>query len=153
MQVEREQVQAHLSRYAGLFPCAPVERSLVPGLLVIGTGFLYPDGDELRVFLAPDATLSDMGEAQAWMWMQNAQATRDDSLTPAQQALLAELCQTYQLEYAKKRLFISLARVEDLVGAVLRLAQGMLAIAWSAYCVTPIAVEDEPPAAAADRTQ
>lgn len=146
MQIDCEQVGAHLTGYADLFSCAPVERSPVPGLLEIETPFLYPDGDVIAVFLAPDGVVSDVGEAHGWMWLQNA---GDPTLTPEQARLLAEVCQTYGLASANGSLFIRLERVEDLVGTVLRLSQGILAITWSANWTSPPAGEVGLPAQAA----
>ena len=91
------------------------------------TPLMYPDGGIVDVFVLEGTNtyiVTDFGEALGWLRMQSA-STR---LSPNQQSLIADVCQTLGIELRHGQLILR-SRVDDSMGeAVIRLAQAVVRV-------------------------
>jgi hypothetical protein len=100
----------------------------------IRTPFLYPDGDNIDLFLRTQGdvvTVSDFGETTRWLRMQTASPKR----SPKQQALIEDACQTHGVEFFKGMLLARCRPGDDLAAVSTRVAQAALRVSdlWFTY--------------------
>ncbi|MCG9885783.1 MAG: DUF1828 domain-containing protein [Cyanobacteria bacterium] len=101
-----------------LYTCSEVN-----GFVRIRTPYLYPDGDVIDLFLAPESqTLTDLGETLRWLDMQ----TFRQSLSKKQDWFLQDIQTTYGIELYDGMLLVRVR--DDLAEALTRLAQGAIAV-------------------------
>ena len=88
----------------------------------IRTPLLFPDGRVVDVFVSKSDgfyTVTDHGDAVGWLWTR----TGDDGQSPKQRELIADACQTLQIEQDGGELIIRNVTPVDLADAVMRVAQ------------------------------
>lgn len=101
-----------------LFECTPAPREGVR----VRTPMMYPDGGIVDVFIlerADSYTLTDFGEALAWLRMQTVNPRR----TPKQLGLIQDVCQTLGVELHHGQLILRSLSFDELSDGVTRLAQ------------------------------
>ena len=108
--------------FSTLFTCSSVgdyER--------IRTPYLYPDGDNIDLFVQRQGdviTITDLGETTRWLRMQTVSPKR----TPKQEALLKDACQTHGVELFKGMLSARCPPEADFASVVMRVAQAALRV-------------------------
>lgn len=114
-----ERITAQLGLH---FTCEPIDQ-----YIKIQTPFLYPDGDVIDLFYKESGdtiTLTDLGETLGWLRMQTTVQRR----SPRQRQLIAEICLTHNITFSQGMFQIQIKQSEDLIGAVMRLSQGILRV-------------------------
>lgn len=107
----------------GLFQCSPAPH----GRVRVRTPMLYPDGGVIDVFIMEHDggyLVTDFGEALGWLGMQSASAR----LSPNQEALIEDVCQTLSIESRYGQLMLRLGADDTIGEAVIRLAQAVARI-------------------------
>ena len=112
-----------------LFSC---ERS--SDFVRVHTPFLYPDGDEIEIFVTDDGgkfTLSDFGETLRWLSMQRAAQKH----TSKQDRLIQDVCMTHSIQLFRSTLTARCESIESLCDCILRLSQacGRVADLWLTF--------------------
>jgi hypothetical protein len=109
----------------------------------IQTPFCLPDGDMIEVFAPVKegqiATLTDLGETCGWLWVQAVQA----QFAEHELAHIAEVCANYRLDFAQKTISVRVANADDFAAALLRMIQGILAVAILDRALLGIGVQQE----------
>lgn len=93
----------------------------------IRTPFLYPDGDNIDLFITEKNGLliiSDLGETLRWLRSQTLSPRR----TPKQNALIADVCLTHGIEQYKGVLLARCRSDDALASVTLRVAQACLRV-------------------------
>jgi hypothetical protein len=97
--------------------------------LRIKTPFVLPDGDHIDLFYQSfggrTAILTDLGETVSWLRMRIGL----DQLSSWHQERIVDLCVTYQLSFANNTVSVCLTDISEFTTVLLRLSQGVLAIA------------------------
>jgi len=105
-----------------LFSC--VEQN---GYERIRTPFLYPDGDNIDVYLKMNegvVTVSDLGETARWLRMQTVAPRR----SPKQLKLVEDACLTHGVEFYRGMLMARCRPGDSLAAVVTRVAQAALRV-------------------------
>jgi hypothetical protein len=105
-----------------IFTCVSVNQ-----YIRIQTPFLYPDGDVIDIFYKEEGdagTLTDLGETMRWLRMQ----TVSQRKSLRQRQLVADICLNHNIVLYRGMLTVPVGRSEDLAGAVMKLAQGILRV-------------------------
>jgi hypothetical protein len=114
---------ADLQRGLGeLFTCAPQGE-----FQRIRTPYLYPDGDNIDLFLKTDddvITVSDLGETLRWLRSQTLSPRR----SPKQNALISDACLTHGVELYKGMLLARCRAGDSLASVTMRVAQACLRV-------------------------
>jgi len=112
------------SSLGGLFSCEEME-----GQHRIRTPFLYPDGDNIDIFLRPSQdgvfSVTDLGETLRWLRMQTASGGKR---SPKQRAIIEDVCMNHGVELYKGMLVARCKPVDDLGFVVTRVAQAALRV-------------------------
>jgi hypothetical protein len=100
----------------------------------IRTPYLYPDGDNIDLFLRTQGdvvTVSDFGETTRWLRMQTTSPKR----SPKQQALIEDTCLTHGVEFYKGMLQARCRPGDNLAAVSTRVAQAALRVSdlWFTY--------------------
>lgn len=93
----------------------------------IRTPYLYPDGDNIDLFLKPVGdvvTVTDLGETSRWLRTQTLAARR----SPKQNALIADACVTHGVEFYKGMLLARCRPGDSLAAVATRVAQAALRV-------------------------
>ena len=104
-------------------PCTDLSRGFPHGQFQrIHTPYLYPDGDNIDLYLKTDGnviTVTDLGETMRWLRSQSLSLRR----SPKQNALIADACMTHGVELYKGMLLARCRAGDSLAGATMRVAQ------------------------------
>lgn len=91
----------------------------------IRTPYLYPDGDNIDIFIKPQGNLflvSDLGETARWLRMQTLSPKR----SPKQRSLIEDVCLTHGVELYRGMLLARCRPGDQLASTILRVAQASL---------------------------
>ncbi len=106
-----------------LYECTPAPREGVR----VRTPMMYPDGGIVDVFVLERGgsyTLTDFGEALAWLRMQTSSPRR----TPKQLRLIEDVCQTLGVKLIRGQLVLRSHAADELSETVTRLAQAVVRV-------------------------
>lgn len=111
-----------------LFECAPYG-----DYQRIRTPFLYPDGDNIDLFVRQTGdtwTITDLGETLRWLRMQSLSPKR----SPKQQAVIEDIALNHGVEFFKGMLLLR-SHTAEYAPAVIRLAQAALRVSdlWFSF--------------------
>ena len=105
-----------------LFVCSPFPRGVR-----VRTPLMYPDGGVVDVFVVESAsgyTVTDYGDALGWLGLQSV----SQGLSPKQNLLVSDVCQTLRLELLGDALQITSVSIDMLSESVVRVAQGAVRV-------------------------
>ena len=126
--IDRAEVERHLQGHSLVKEVATLPR----GHIRMETGFLYPDGTSIEVYLLADAPpyrLSDLGQTTAWLL--NLQVK--PWLSKKRQTLLEDAIRTYAVRQSGGALELELGSIGELMNGVVRLGQACLRVADLSY--------------------
>ena len=106
-----------------LFECSPAPQEGVR----VRTPLLYPDGGLVDVFILQrhnGYTITDYGDALGWLGLQSV----SQRLSPNQQLLVQDVCQTLGLELLQNQLVLRSVMEDSLGESVLRVALGVVRV-------------------------
>ena len=106
-----------------LFECSPAPKEGIR----VRTPLLYPDGGVVDVFILERGngyTITDYGEALGWLGLQSVSR----HLSPKQQILVRDVCQTLGLELFQDQLMLQSVTNDAMGESVLRVAQAVVRV-------------------------
>lgn len=109
--------------FGSLFHCEPVNE-----YIRIRTPFLYPDGDNIDLYLRENGnalTLTDLGDALQWLWTHQVSERR----TKRQEHLVQEVATRAGVEMFRGMLVIRLRDPQEMAQAITALSQAVLRVA------------------------
>ena len=116
--------------------CASIGQSLPPLFVCslapqegvrVRTPMLYPDGGVVDVFVLERASgyvITDHGDALGWLGLQSVSA----QLSPKQQMLVQDICQTLRIELFQGRLALRSVPKDEVAESVLRMGQAVVRV-------------------------